>query len=74
MLVELAQRSADVDDAVRLLLRILAIEPYDEQAHQDLVPLLLETGRHGEAARAFERYAAAMREIGVRVDAALRPR
>jgi DNA-binding SARP family transcriptional activator/Tfp pilus assembly protein PilF len=66
-LVELSQRAGDVDDVVRNLLRIVTAEPYDEQAHRDLVSTLRTAGRHGEAARAFERYAAAMREIGVRL-------
>ncbi|HEU4420949.1 MAG TPA: tetratricopeptide repeat protein, partial [Pilimelia sp.] len=67
VLVELSQRSGDTDDAVRYLLRLLAIDPYDEQSHWDLVGTLSEAGRHGEARRAHQRYAEAMAEIGVPV-------
>jgi DNA-binding SARP family transcriptional activator len=67
MLVELAQRAGEVDDAVHYLLRILSMDHYDEQAHRDLVASLAEAGRHGEASRAFQRYADAMRDIGVPV-------
>jgi DNA-binding SARP family transcriptional activator/ATP/maltotriose-dependent transcriptional regulator MalT len=67
MLVELAGRAGEVDDVVDCLLRILSIDPYDEQAHRDLVANLAEAGRHGEASRAFQRYSDAMREIGVPV-------
>lgn len=64
-LVDLAQRAGEVDDVVHHLLRILSVDPFDEQAHRDLVANLSEAGRHGEASRAFKRYAEAMREIGV---------
>lgn len=64
MLVELAQRSGEVDDVVEFLLRILSMDRYDEQAHRELISSLAEAGRHGEALRAFEQYAEAMREIG----------
>ncbi|MEU4746541.1 BTAD domain-containing putative transcriptional regulator, partial [Actinosynnema sp. NPDC023658] len=67
MLVELGRRAGEVDEVVRHLLRILSVDPYDEQAHRDLVASLAEAGRHGEASRAFRRYSAAMLEIGVPV-------
>jgi ATP/maltotriose-dependent transcriptional regulator MalT/DNA-binding SARP family transcriptional activator len=62
VLVELSRHP---DDAVRHLLRILAVDPYDEQAHRDLVTTLAEAGRYGEARRACDRYVRAMGEIGV---------
>jgi DNA-binding SARP family transcriptional activator len=65
VLVDMAERAGDVDDVVRYLHRILAIDPYDEQAHRDLVNALTESGRHGEASRAFRRYTEAMNDIGV---------
>jgi DNA-binding SARP family transcriptional activator len=40
---------------------------YDEDAHRSLVTVLRGAGRHGEAARARERYRRAMGEIGVPV-------
>lgn len=52
--------------AVDCLLRLLAVDRYDESAHRALVRVLTAAGQHGEARRAFDRYRAAMREIGVR--------
>ncbi|MDI1462913.1 BTAD domain-containing putative transcriptional regulator [Catellatospora sp. KI3] len=52
--------------AVACLLRLLERDPYDERAHRSLVRTLVAGGQHGEARRAFDRYAGAMREIGVR--------
>jgi DNA-binding SARP family transcriptional activator len=51
--------------AVGCLLRLLEADPYDEPAHRALVRTLTAAGQHGEARRAFDRYRAAMREIGV---------
>lgn len=50
-------------DALGLLVRLLAVDPYDEQVHRRLVRTLLRRGRHGEAGRAFDRWCEAMREI-----------
>jgi DNA-binding SARP family transcriptional activator len=50
-------------DTHRLLVRLLAADPYDEQAHHALVTSLVRGGRHGEARRAFGRWSAAMRSI-----------
>ena len=49
----------------RYHLRILALDPYDENAHLDLVSRLAGSGRHGEARRAYRRYVQRMGEIGV---------
>jgi DNA-binding SARP family transcriptional activator len=65
VLVELARRDGAFDDAVRYLLRILAVDPYDERSHRDLVQVLLDAGRYGEAWRSHARYVDAMRDIGV---------
>jgi ATP/maltotriose-dependent transcriptional regulator MalT/DNA-binding SARP family transcriptional activator len=51
--------------AVRYYLRILRIDPYDEDAHLDLVSALAGAGMHGEARRAYRRYVGRMDEIGV---------
>ncbi|OJF11841.1 hypothetical protein BG844_24000 [Couchioplanes caeruleus subsp. caeruleus] len=64
-LAVLARRDHDVDDAVRYLLRLLAIDQYDEQSHQSLIAVLARAGHFGEAARAQQHYAEAMREIGI---------
>ena len=49
----------------RFHLRLLEIDPYDEDAHLDLVRMLASSGRHGEAQRAYRRYVTRMAEIGV---------
>ena len=49
----------------RYHLRILALDPYDEDTHLDLVSTLAAEGRHGEARRAYRRYVQRMGEIGV---------
>jgi DNA-binding SARP family transcriptional activator len=66
-LTGLSRRLGHTDDAIRRLARLLGVDPYDEQAHRELVALLTETGRHGEARRAHTRYVRAMREIGVEI-------
>ncbi|MCA2219244.1 AfsR/SARP family transcriptional regulator [Jidongwangia harbinensis] len=65
MLARLLRAAGDVDHSAHYLLRLLAKDPYDEDAHRSLVRALVCDGRHGEARRAFTRYAAAMREIDV---------
>jgi ATP/maltotriose-dependent transcriptional regulator MalT/DNA-binding SARP family transcriptional activator len=52
-------------DTTRYHLRILALDPYDEDTHLDLVSRLAVGGRHGEARRAYRRYVQRMAEIGV---------
>jgi ATP/maltotriose-dependent transcriptional regulator MalT/DNA-binding SARP family transcriptional activator len=49
----------------RYHLRILALDPYDEDTHLDLVSRLAGSGQHGEARRAYRRYVQRMGEIGV---------
>jgi DNA-binding SARP family transcriptional activator len=53
----------DPDAAIRLLLRLLEHEPYDETSHLRLVALLSGAGRHGEARRRFQHYVDRMREL-----------
>ena len=62
-LATLHGRRGRTGDALGLLVRLLAVDPYDEQVHRRLVTLLLRTGRHGEASRAFDRWTCAMRDI-----------
>jgi DNA-binding SARP family transcriptional activator/tetratricopeptide (TPR) repeat protein len=54
----------DVDGVVRYTLRLLGQDGYDEEAHLDLVALLLGTGRLGEARRRYQIYVRRMKEIG----------
>ena len=62
-LVTARNRSGRAAESHGLLVRLLAADPYDEQAHRLLVRMLTRTGRHGEARRAYERWADAMRAI-----------
>jgi DNA-binding SARP family transcriptional activator len=64
-LARVRARQGDHDEASALLTRLLAADPYDEPAHRALVRTLVRAGRHGEARRAFARWAGAMREIDV---------
>lgn len=57
--------AADHETAARFLLRLLACEPYDEQAHLLLVRELDAAGRHGDARRMYRAYAARMAELDV---------
>jgi DNA-binding SARP family transcriptional activator len=64
-LAALCRAAGDTEEAVGHLRRILEADPYDEAAHRAMVRSFTAAGRHGEARRAFERYAGAMRAIGV---------
>ena len=62
-LATLQSRGGRGGDALGIFVRLLSIDPYDEQVHQRLVTSLVRAGRHGEARRAFERWHRAMAEI-----------
>jgi DNA-binding SARP family transcriptional activator len=62
---QMAKASAEHDAAVRLYLRILEWDPYDEDAHLTLIGVLDRAGRHGEARRRYRSYVERMREIDV---------
>jgi len=62
-LAKLRGRAGDHHEAATLLVRLLAADPYDEGAHSALIRTLVRAGRHGEARRAFARWAAAMQSI-----------
>jgi DNA-binding SARP family transcriptional activator/Tfp pilus assembly protein PilF len=64
-LATVARRAGEPDTAVRYLLGSLAIDPYDERSHRGLVDALVGACRFGEAMRARDRYAEAMRELGL---------
>jgi DNA-binding SARP family transcriptional activator len=64
-LAERYAHTADHETAARFLLRLLACEPYDEQAHLLLVSELDAAGRHGDARRMYRAYAARMAELDV---------
>jgi DNA-binding SARP family transcriptional activator/ATP/maltotriose-dependent transcriptional regulator MalT len=69
--VSVARRLADLvgaddpDRAMRLLLRVLDRDPYDELAHLGVCRALLRGGRHGEARRRHRWYAERMAELGL---------
>ncbi len=56
-------RSGRTGDADALFVRLLLLDPYDERVHRSRVRTLVRAGRHGEARRAFERWAQAMVEV-----------
>jgi ATP/maltotriose-dependent transcriptional regulator MalT/DNA-binding SARP family transcriptional activator len=60
-----ARLAGEHDAAIRLLLRVLERDRFDEPAHLDLVRTLAAAGRHGEARRRYREYAARMAEIDV---------
>lgn len=55
----------DLDGAVGCTLRLLQHDPYDEQAHLDLVAIQLEAGHPDEAYRRYRIYVQQMAEFGV---------
>lgn len=56
-------RDGSPDDAIRLWLRVLEHEPYDESAHLALVSTLVAVGRHGDARRRYQHYSERMHEL-----------
>ncbi len=62
-LATLRSREGRGAEALGIFVRLLSIDPYDEQVHRHLVTMLVRAGRHGEARRAFERWHDAMAEI-----------
>ncbi|HEX6148194.1 tetratricopeptide repeat protein [Nocardioides sp.] len=63
-LAALRRKAGRVGDYQGLLVRLLAADRYDDTSHRLLVASLVDSGRHGEARRAFSRWTEAMREIG----------
>ncbi|HEV7830481.1 MAG TPA: BTAD domain-containing putative transcriptional regulator [Pseudonocardiaceae bacterium] len=57
--------AGDTDAVVRYMLRVLEHDCYDEEAHFNLVGVLLDAGRLGEARRHYQRYVRRMKEIDV---------
>lgn len=62
-LATLLAREGRGAEALGIFVRLLAIDPYDEQVHRRLVTSLVRAGRHGEARRALDRWRRAMAEI-----------
>jgi DNA-binding SARP family transcriptional activator len=64
-LADLALGRADPDICAGYLRRLLEHDPYDEPVHLRLVAALSAAGHHGEARRAYQRYASRMEELNV---------
>jgi DNA-binding SARP family transcriptional activator len=64
-LIDHRQARGDVDEVVRHTLRLLEDDPYDEQAHVNLVKVLLAAGRIGEAHRRYGIYRRHMKDMDV---------
>jgi DNA-binding SARP family transcriptional activator len=64
-LAEESRRGGNAIDASRYLRRLLERDPYDENAHLNLVQVLVQDGHHGEARRVYGTYVNRMGEIGV---------
>jgi ATP/maltotriose-dependent transcriptional regulator MalT/DNA-binding SARP family transcriptional activator len=63
-LADRAVTDSDLDAAVRFLLRILQRDPFDENAHLQLVQAMIEARRPGEARRLYRQYCSRMEELG----------
>jgi ATP/maltotriose-dependent transcriptional regulator MalT/DNA-binding SARP family transcriptional activator len=63
-LADHAVANGDLDAAVRYLLRILQRDPFDENAHLQLVQVMIEARRPGEARRLYRQYCSRMEELG----------
>ena len=61
----LAAQANDHAAKVRYLLRVLAHDRFDEDAHLSMVAAFRGAGMHGEARRAYRRYVERMDEIGI---------
>ena len=59
------RHTGDIDEAIRYLLQLLGQDPFDEQAHLDLINMQLGAGHLGEARRHYHIYVQQMKEIDV---------
>jgi DNA-binding SARP family transcriptional activator len=64
-LADHASQAGEHEVVVRLLMRVLEGDSYDEHAHLALVRSLLAQGRHGEAHRMYRIYCDRMDEIAI---------
>ncbi len=63
--LEVVRALASTTGDVRYLVRLLALDPYDEDSHLLLIRTYARGGKHGEARRAYRRYVDCMRELGL---------
>jgi DNA-binding SARP family transcriptional activator len=59
------ERAGELDEAVAALLRWADSAPFDERAHQDVIELLLRSGRAGEAVGRHREFLARQADAGV---------
>lgn len=64
-LAGLADAAGEHSEAIRHWLRILDVDPYDEDAYLGLIASLLAQRRHGEARRAYRKYCARLAELDI---------
>ena len=64
-LAGLADSMGEFSEAIRHWLRILDVDPYDEDAHLGMIRSLLAQRRHGEARRAYRTYCSRLAELDV---------
>jgi DNA-binding SARP family transcriptional activator len=62
-LAGVADAKGEHSEAIRSWLRILDVDPYDEDAHLGMIRSLLAQRRHGEARRAYRAYCARLAEL-----------
>jgi DNA-binding SARP family transcriptional activator len=62
-LAGLADAKGEHSEAIRSWLRILDVDPYDEDAHLGMIRSLLAQRRHGEARRAYRAYRSRLAEL-----------
>jgi DNA-binding SARP family transcriptional activator len=58
LLADLARRRGDGDNAIEQLTRLVAIDPFDEEMHRELIVALQARGSSEEAGRVYDGYAA----------------
>ncbi|MGH3832244.1 MAG: AfsR/SARP family transcriptional regulator [Pseudonocardiaceae bacterium] len=59
------RRTGDINGGIQYLLRLLRQDPFDEQAHLDLVGMLVDVGHLSEARRQYDVYVQRMKEVDV---------
>lgn len=64
-LAGLAGAAGEHSEAIRHWLRILDVDPYDEDAYLGMIESLLAQRRHGEARRAYRSYCARLAELDI---------
>ena len=57
--------AGETEQAVGWLMAVIADDPYDEPTHHELIRVLANARRHGEARRAHRAYTARMAELEV---------